>query len=99
MLSSHYSAYESWKQPVFSPEKFFPDTRFMSNTLPPSEEKRLATSSRPWMTGESRPKSTRRNSKSHSDGAESTNESRQPIRESFLLVRLECCQQALMSFR
>src|SRR6266487_4232061 len=44
-------------------------------------------------------KSTRRSGKLHSDGAESTNESRQSIREGLLLVRLEFCQQALMSFR
>ncbi len=42
-------------------------------------------------------KSTRRSGKLHSDGAESTNERRQSIREGLLLVRLKCCQQALMS--
>src|SRR5713101_648386 len=36
---------------------------------------------------------------SSSDSAKSTNESRQSIRQGFLLVRLEFCQQALMSFR
>jgi hypothetical protein len=34
-----------------------------------------------------------------SDGAKSTNESRQPISKSLLLIRLEFCQQALMSLR
>jgi len=62
----------------------------MSSTLSPSEGKRSATSSEPWMNGENGPKSTQRKSKPHSDRAESTNERRQSIRESFLLVRLEC---------
>src|SRR6266566_9273202 len=71
----------------------------MSSTLPPSAGKRSAKSSKPWITGENGPKSTRRKSKSHSDGAESTNERRQATGERLLLVRLECCQQTLMAFR
>src|SRR5260370_30191470 len=71
----------------------------MSSTLPPSEGKRSAKSYGPWMNGENGPKRTRRNGKPPSEGAKGANESRQSIRESLLLVRLECCQQALMSLR
>ncbi len=43
-----WSAYESWKKPVFSPETSFPDTCCMSSTPPPSAFPRSAKSSGPW---------------------------------------------------
>ena len=52
-----------------------------------------------WKKRKNGPKRKRHSGKPHSDGMQSTNERRESIRECFLLVRLECCQQALMTLR